>query len=219
MRVAFDRFTFDSERRELLDGDEPVHVGPKAFHLLETLIASSPRAISKRELYEQIWPDTFVDDSNLAGLVNELRAALGDQARSSRFIRTVHGFGYAFCEDLNTGERVTSPCVITFNGREFSLRAGVNVLGRDAATDIQIDDPTVSRRHASITIGDDVTLRDLDSKNGTFLDGVKLAGSIPLADSATITLGDASVLFRRARGKATTVTRISTRRRAPQGGC
>ena len=84
--MVFDRFAFDSERRELLDGTHSVHLGPQAFRLLEILIANHPRALPKQELYESIWQKTFVDESNLAGLINELRAALGDRARKPRFI-------------------------------------------------------------------------------------------------------------------------------------
>lgn len=207
MRVTFDRFAFDSERRELLDGDQPLHLGPQAFRLLEILIAGAPRAMSKRELYEQIWTDTYVDESNLAGLINEVRAALGDRARKPRFIRTVHGFGYAFCCEIEKRKKQPSAGVIVFNGREIPLQSGVNVLGRDALADVQIDDPTVSRRHASITIRDEsVTIEDLDSKNGTFLDGVKLSGSAPIGERQLIVLGDVSIAFRRSRATGSTLT-------------
>jgi DNA-binding winged helix-turn-helix (wHTH) protein len=199
MRARFDRFTFDSEQRILFDGDEPVRIGPKAFQLLEILIAHAPRALNKRELYEQIWPDTFVNEASLAGLVNELRAVLGESAREPRFIRTVHGFGYSFS---------TRPCtaVVVFRGQEFPLRDGVNVLGRDPSADIQIDDVTVSRRHASITVQDDATLEDLDSKNGTFIDGVRVSEPTPLGDSRTFVLGDAAVTFRKSPTAGSTVT-------------
>src|SRR5712692_865516 len=208
MRVVFDRFAFDSERRELLDGTAPVHLGPKAFLLLEILIANHPRALPKQELYESIWEDTVVDESNLAGLVNELRTALGDRARKPRFIRTVHGFGYAFCGDLkNESPQPSRAGVVVFRGRELPLQEGENVLGRDATADVLIDDTTVSRKHASITIRDGaVTIEDLSSKNGTFLDSVKLTEPAPIHDGQTIVLGDASILFRRSSSAGSTAT-------------
>lgn len=213
MRVAFDRFTFDSERRELLEGTQSIHLGPKAFQLLELLIGSSPRALSKKELYERIWPATFVNESNLPGLVNELRAALGDRARKPHFIRTAHGFGYAFCCPVETGEGRPPAGFVSFRGRDFPLQDGTNCLGRDPSTDVQIDDSTVSRRHAVIAIQDDsVVIEDLDSKNGTFLNGARVAGSAPLADSDTIVLGDVSLVFRRSRTPSTTVTVSKPRR-------
>jgi DNA-binding winged helix-turn-helix (wHTH) protein len=193
MRVVFDRFTFDTDRRELLDGSDAVHIGPKAFQLLEILIANRPRPIRKEELYESIWADAIVDESNLAGLIKELRSALGDDAREPRFIRTVHGFGYAFCGDI-----AAPAAFIIFKDRQLPLREGSNVLGRDPSADVQIDDSTVSRKHASIEVrGELATLQDLESKNGTFLDGEKISAPTPLQEGQTIVLGDAAMVFRR----------------------
>src|ERR1043165_4501095 len=200
MRTTSDRFTLDSEQRTLFDGAAPVHLGPKAFRLLEVLVAEGPRAFSKQELYERIWPDTFVDEWNLAGLVNEVREALGDEARKPRFIRTVHGFGYAFVgqrRDAAVPAGEDAGATIHFRGRELPLRDGENVLGRDAPADVQIADATASRRHAVITVGETTTLRDLDSKNGTFIDGTRLTAPQTLADGQTFVLGDAAVVFRR----------------------
>ncbi|HUP48258.1 MAG TPA: FHA domain-containing protein [Thermoanaerobaculia bacterium] len=202
MRATFDRFTFDSEQRTLLDGAQAVHVGPKAFQLLDILIGQAPRALGKRELCEQIWPDTVTNESGLAGLVNELRDALGDTARKPRFIRTVHGFGYSFCGELLSGAR-RAEAMVVFRGRELPLYGGLNVLGRDPSADVQIDDVTVSRRHASITIAADVMLEDLESKNGTFIDGQRVKAAVPLPDGQTFVLGDASVTFRRSPGGST----------------
>src|SRR5712691_2505141 len=114
MPFTFDTFTFDAERRELLEGAQAVHLGPKAFVLLEILIDASPRALSKKELYERVWPGTFVNESNLAGLINELRSALGDRARKPRYIRTVHGFGYAFSGPIKTDERRPPVAFVVF---------------------------------------------------------------------------------------------------------
>jgi DNA-binding winged helix-turn-helix (wHTH) protein len=207
MRVVFDRFAFDSDRRELHHGQETVHLGPKAFRLLEILIANSPRALSKQELYESIWQDTVVDESNLAGLINEVRTALGDKPKTPKYIRTVHGFGYAFCCDVKGEGAPVHAGFVVFRGREIPLREGVNVLGRDASADIQIDDATVSRKHAAIEIrADGAILEDLASKNGTFLDGDKLAAPVPIREGQTIVLGDAAIVFRRSRGRGSTIT-------------
>ncbi len=209
MVVKFDRFTFDSERRALLERTTPVHLGPKIFRLLEILIENRPRAVAKKEIYERIWPDTFVEESSLAGLVHELRTALGDQPRKPRFVRTVHGFGYAFSCATNNEPVRSRAAAVLFRGRELTLHDGVNILGRDPSADVQIDDPTVSRHHASILIRDGaVILEDLSSKNGTFLDEVQLTGSAPLSDRQTIVLGDASMIFRRSPGAGSTLTSI-----------
>ena len=96
--VSFGPFTLDNESRQLLSGEalQPVHLSPKAYELLRVLVDTRPRAVAKRELHERLWPSTFVSEATLASLVAELRDALGERGREAHFIRTVHGFGYAF---------------------------------------------------------------------------------------------------------------------------
>ena len=96
MQLRFGDFALDSKARELRRGHEPVPLSPKAFQLLVALVESRPKAVSKAALHERLWPETFVVETNLANLVGEIRAALDDDARRPRFIRTVHRFGYAF---------------------------------------------------------------------------------------------------------------------------
>ena len=83
------------DSRELRRGVEPVRLSPKAFQLLEILVTNRPKALSKADLQDRLWPDTFVVEKNLANLVGEIRQALGDTP-SSGFIRTVPRYGYAF---------------------------------------------------------------------------------------------------------------------------
>jgi len=215
MHITFDRFAFDSERHELCDKGQPVHLSPKAYQLLEILIESAPRALAKKELHEAIWPRTFVEEGNLAGLVNDLRSVLGDRPRQPRFIRTIHGFGYAFCGTLGADAPSGGGATITFRGQKLPLRDGVNILGRDSSADLQLDDPTVSRNHAAITLrGDVASIEDLDSKNGTFLDGERLTGSAPLAEGQAVVLGDARLVFQRTSTTASTVSVLRRTRSA-----
>lgn len=207
MHVRFDRFELDVGRRALFAGGEPVHLSPKAFRLLEILVGNSPRALSKRELTEAIWPDTFVEESNLASLVADLRTALGDRTREAQFVRTVHGFGYAFSCEVTPVERPQRAATLIFDGKEIPLYAGDNILGRDPTSGILIDHATVSRRHACVAVADDAaTLEDLGSKNGTFLDDAKITAKTALPDGTTFVLGDARVLFRRSGVGASTLT-------------
>ena len=96
----FGEFTFDCSTRLLLGGAEERHLSPKAQQLLNLLLAAHPRVLSREDLYDALWPSTFVCETNLASVVNEVRRALGDDARASQYIRTVHGFGYTFSGDL-----------------------------------------------------------------------------------------------------------------------
>lgn len=152
-----------------------LHLSPKAFELLRVLVENRPRALAKNELHGHLWPATFVSEVNLATLIAEIRDALGDDARKPRFIRTAHRFGYAFCASVSetppeTRTDVAAFCWLIKDRRRVPLRPGENILGREPDEGIQLDSPTVSRRHARIVIGaGSATLEDLDSKNGTFL--------------------------------------------------
>ena len=104
MQVRFGPFVLDSESRELLRDSSRVPLSPKAFDLLCILVAGRPKAISKGELQDRLWPATFVVEKNLANLVSEIRDAIGDDPSDPRFIRTVPRFGYAFRETVHRTE-------------------------------------------------------------------------------------------------------------------
>jgi DNA-binding winged helix-turn-helix (wHTH) protein len=97
MSLAFGPFALDQERRQLLRSGEPVPLEAKAFELLCLLLVRRPRVLSKAQIRDVLWPGTSVGETSLPRLVTALRQALGDDAQQSRFIRTAHGFGYAFC--------------------------------------------------------------------------------------------------------------------------
>src|SRR5260370_8880521 len=109
MKLRFGEFTLDADTRQVLRADREIHLSPKAFELLHVLVEHRPRALSKAALQERLWPDTFVSEANLPNLVSEIRGALGDVARRGRFVRTVHGYGYAFCGLTATGPGKQKP--------------------------------------------------------------------------------------------------------------
>ncbi|HEU4887009.1 MAG TPA: winged helix-turn-helix domain-containing protein, partial [Thermoanaerobaculia bacterium] len=169
----FGEFTFDCGSRLLTHSGVKRHLSPKAQQLLQLLLVARPRALSREELYDALWPSTFVCETTLASIVNEVRRALGDDARASSYIRTVHGFGYAFCGEIVSAVAVnfmvaTLQCL----GQSHPLYEGENSVGRSQDCRVVIMAPTISRCHALITIHDDsFSIRDLDSKNGTFVEG------------------------------------------------
>ena len=203
MRVRFGAFTLDRSSRQLLQGREPIHLSPKAFELLLLLVANRPAAISKTDLQARLWPDTFVSEANLPGLIKEIRRALGDDPRDSRFVRTLHGFGYAFCgtaselPDLPVAERAVETTFWVISDRPVALHQGENVLGRDTDATVWFDGPGVSRRHARILVaGTEAYLEDLGSKNGTYLRGERVAQPATLRDGDEIRVGSVAVTFR-----------------------
>jgi DNA-binding winged helix-turn-helix (wHTH) protein len=220
MRVAFGDCTFDSETRELFRRDEPVHLSPKAFRLLELLLGNRPRALSKEELQQELWPKTFVSEANLASLAAEARRAIGDRARGSKLLRTVYGFGYAFSGEA-TEERPAAGASrrgrfsLVGDEHEVALPPGDTVLGRDRLSVGRIDDGTVSRRHARITVAvKTAVIADLGSKNGTFVNG-KRVGEKPvrLSDGDQIQLGSVFLAFRGASSEKSTETVRDNRRK------
>jgi TolB-like protein/Tfp pilus assembly protein PilF len=96
MRLTFGDVTIDCERRQVTRAGEEVHLSAKAFALLELLLRHRPNAVKRQDLFAQIWAGTFVSPSNLATLAQEIREALGDDARRPRFLKTIFGYGYAF---------------------------------------------------------------------------------------------------------------------------
>lgn len=205
MRLSLGPVTLDIGRRQVFRGDEPLHVSAKAFQLLQLLADNRPRALSKDELQQALWPDTFVSDTSLTTLVNELRAGLGESAREPRLIRTVHGFGYAFEEQgaAASGARLVWGLV------EVPLYEGENVLGRDPGPRGAIPDASVSRRHARLTLsGDTATLEDLGSKNGTFACDRRIDKPTTLTDGDSVRLGLVTLVFRAASAGASTKTAV-----------
>ena len=211
MIVRFGEFTLDTDTRQVLGTDGELHLSPKAYELLTILVENRPRAMSKDELYERLWPATFVSEVNLASLVAEIREAFGDDARKPRFIRTAHRFGYAFCGTTSDAPREgaaeTPFCWLLIGGRRLPLRLGENILGREPEEGINLDSPTVSRRHARISIaGTDAVLEDLGSKNGTFVGGEPVSATVRLKDGDEIRTGSVVCRFRMTSRKGTTAT-------------
>ncbi len=201
MRVRFADCVLDADTRELFRGDEPVHLPPTGFRLLELLLENRPRAVAKAEIHEKIWPGTFVSEATLASAISDIRAAIGENGPGFTFIRTVHGFGYAFRGDVIPAERAPAilgaGCYLVFQDKMIELSSGENVLGRETGVTIRINDDSISRRHARIIVGgDSATLEDLGSKNGTFVGKTIVGSPRPLADGDQLRVGDVMMMFR-----------------------
>jgi DNA-binding winged helix-turn-helix (wHTH) protein/Tol biopolymer transport system component len=92
----FGPFRLDPVKRLLLRDNQPVPLQLKAFETLLVLVRNHEQVVSKDELMRALWPDTFVEESNLAQNVFVLRKALGDAAGEHRYIVTIPGRGYSF---------------------------------------------------------------------------------------------------------------------------
>ena len=203
MKYTFGSLCLDADARTISSAEGDVHLTRKAFDLLLLLVERRPNAVLKEQIYAHLWPDTFVAESALQTLVHEIRQAIDDRDLQQSWIRTLHGIGYAFAGHVlasSAAPSTTQPerpaAWLLGESIRVALHTGENILGRGLEGVIEVEAPTISRRHARIIIGDSVTLEDLGSKNGTWLDDECLTAPCALADGAVVRLGSATVTFR-----------------------
>ena len=211
VRVRFGPFELDSESRRLLEDGADVHLTPKAFDLLVLLVAEAPRVIPKDELHRRLWADTFVSDATLTGLVKQLRRALDDRDARTPLVRTVHGVGFGFGGELRAFDSELSGISrwVVVAAARIVLKDGENVVGRDPSAVVRLDAAGVSRRHACILVdGNVATIRDLDSKNGTFVNDRTASSPIVLRDGDRIQAGPAVLVYHESTSGMSTETII-----------
>ena len=90
----FGPFRMDAQRRVVTRDGQAIPLAPKTFDLLVFLVQSRGRAVSKQEVMTALWPDTFVEEANLAFQISTLRKALGENG--PRWIETIPKHGYRF---------------------------------------------------------------------------------------------------------------------------
>lgn len=195
MGIRFGDFVLDSGAKQLTRGGTPVALSPKALQLLELLIETRPNVISKERIIETLWPDVVVEEANVRNLIAELRGALGDNDRQPRYIRTAHRLGYAFIAAVGATRHRVGRLVDGIHA--YFVAEGVNSIGRDPASSIPIVTTGVSRRHAQIiATADGFLLEDLASKNGTWVNDVRVDGPVALHDGDEIRIGMVILVFR-----------------------
>ncbi len=140
--VRFAGFELDPSAIELRRDGQAIPVEPQVFDVLCYLVAERDRVVHKNELLDNIWGDRFVSESALTSRIKSARQAIGDNGRSQRLIRTVHGRGYQFIGPVDepaTGRSPspspTRPTTVDHHGgtdrlvsRERELRAVVEQL-------------------------------------------------------------------------------------------
>jgi hypothetical protein len=193
-QVSIGAFVFDAERRQLV-GDVVVELPTKEFELLSLLVSNRPRAVSKDEIRDALWPRTVVTEASLTSLVKELRTKLRQTGRRGP-IRTVHGFGYALADQRTAPPRASFPRLVR-GTTEIAVLSSELVLGRETGLPGTIDDASISRRHAHLRWdGAAAVLTDLASKNGTFVNGVRASGPVSLVDGDQVVLGLVTFVYR-----------------------
>src|SRR5580700_7727288 len=103
----FGSFRLNPYERRLLRDQTQIHLPPKAFDALVVLVENRGHLLEKDELLRRVWPDTFVEESNLAQHISVLRKALQDGEHGPRYIETVPTRGYRFVADVRELAGVT----------------------------------------------------------------------------------------------------------------
>ena len=204
MPYLFGGLTLNPDTRRLTRGDDALHLSRKAMDLLILLVEERHRVVPKEEIFDRLWPQTFVVEANLANLIAEIRRAVSDV--DHEIIRTVHGTGYSFAAPLQQEESPDRPSpeflhvLITEDG-QLRLNEGENIVGREPAAAVFLPSKSVSRRHALIHVaGQQATLADLDSLHGTFLEETRVSSAVPLPEGATLRFGTVEARYRRYTG-------------------
>jgi len=104
----FGPFSLIEEERQLLVDGRQVSLTPKAIDILIFLLQNSGRVLEKKEIMDQIWPDTFVEEATLAQNIFTIRKALGENITGTQYIETIPKRGYRFVVDVNRSYREIS---------------------------------------------------------------------------------------------------------------
>ncbi|MCI0389976.1 MAG: winged helix-turn-helix domain-containing protein [Acidobacteria bacterium] len=104
----FGSFRIDEENRLLYHREEVVQLQPKTFDILLALVESQGRVIEKEELMRRVWPDSFVEESNLSQNIYVLRKLFGSDAEGQKYIETIPKRGYRFVAEVNESREEAS---------------------------------------------------------------------------------------------------------------
>jgi DNA-binding winged helix-turn-helix (wHTH) protein len=110
--LVFGPFRLDRRDERLWRGHEAMPLPPKTFAVLCCLVTQAGQLVTKDALLAAVWPETVVSESVLTVAVRQLRRVLGDQARTPRFIETVHGRGYRFIAPLSAAVSPARPAAM-----------------------------------------------------------------------------------------------------------
>lgn len=149
MTYTFGEFELEAENLLLLKNSEVVPLAPKACEILLTLIEADGKLISKREILDKVWANSFVEETNLTHHISALRRALGEDKNGRRFIETIPRRGYRFIAPVSQKRSDAPPpneLVITERVRIHAVEAvqiETDDFVRDkSSVDAPIDDPT-----------------------------------------------------------------------------
>jgi predicted ATPase/DNA-binding winged helix-turn-helix (wHTH) protein len=198
--ISFGPFRLLAEQRLLLEGDQPVRLGSRAFDILAALVERPGEVIGKEELIARTWPKTFVEDANLKIQVSALRRALGDGQGGHRYIATIPGRGYNFVAPVRHEESVEAalPRAVAPASVHNLPLAATRMIGREEAVATLV--ARLSRERLLTIVGPGgigkttVALAVAERMIADYKDGVWLVDLAPLGDPRLVPSAVATVL-------------------------
>ena len=195
----FADFELDLAAYVLRAHGEAVRLEKIPMEVLILLVQRKGTLVERADIAAAVWgPELFVEqEAAINTAVRKIRQVLGDDAAAPRFVETVVGKGYRFVAAVETLPPAGEPrYTVKVGGQEFVLRSGETVLGRDPSAGVYVENPSVSRRHARLSIeAGRAQLQDLGSRNGTFLNGRRLEAPAEIVGDAVIGLGPVTLVF------------------------
>jgi DNA-binding winged helix-turn-helix (wHTH) protein len=172
------------------------------MEVLVLLVEHAGTLVARDRIHAALWgPDVFLDrDAAINTAMRKIRKALGEDAGRPRLVETVVGKGYRFVGQIarETADPARQVAVYRLiRGTDaFALRDGENLIGRDPDVQVFLDHPSVSRRHARISIAAGrVVVEDLNSRNGTWIDGRGITAPTEVHDGSIIGVGPITLTF------------------------
>ena len=142
--LRFGPYRFDPQVGQLQRGTKTVKLTPKALALLRALITRAGQVVTKEELLQAGWPQTVVSEDALTACIQELRRALHDEARSPRYIETVHRRGFQFIGTVASSQQEEA------NQKAKGIRQKIKVAPPSPAPSTQHPAPTLVGRDTEL---------------------------------------------------------------------
>jgi DNA-binding winged helix-turn-helix (wHTH) protein len=210
-RFRFGDFELDIAAFTLRREGTPVRLEKIPMEVLVQLVEHAGTLVARDSIHAALWgSDVFLDrDAAINTAMRKIRKALDDDADRPRFVETVVGKGYRFVgpivPETMDAERQVANYRLTRGTHAFALQNGESLIGRDPDVHVVLDHPSVSRRHARISItAGRVVLEDLNSRNGTCVDGRGITSPTELHDGTIIGVGPITLTFVSLSGVAST---------------
>src|SRR5713226_2054317 len=198
--ISFGPFRLLVAQRLLLEADNPVRLGSRAFDILAALVERPGEVVSKKELIARAWPQIFVEDANLKIQVSALRRALGDGQGGHRYVVAVPGRGYNFVAPVSLEEHSRVPFAPT--GAPPAVHnlpfAATRMIGREEAAAVVVS--RLSRERLVTILGSGgigkttVALAVAERMIAGYEHGVWLVDLAPVSDQRLVSSAVATVL-------------------------